>query len=109
MSNTTGPESAALHLGLDLLVLQGLVPLHIAKLRGRQPIWLQARAEEVADAIAASGDRAMHGSGRERGTALSAVAEGIAIRALLDPAGFDLLGVHWCADHHACGEGEATP
>lgn len=88
---------------LLVLVLTGLVPMHIAKLRAERKGGLLTGEDiaQVVEEITSSADLVIrgHGDRRQSATALSAIAHGIAILCLADPAGFTLFGHHWCADH----------
>lgn len=83
--------------------LDGLVPLYMFRFRTTSALSVE-RAQACADVITAHGDDLdLSRDGKEPGSALNAMAEGIAIMALARPEGVDLLGGHWCRNHSECG------
>lgn len=92
-------QDAAARVSLLRTTLDGLVPLYMLTLRTRGG--LELRAQACVDAIAAHGDDLEHGR-EEGGATLNAIAEAIAILALLRAGGIEVFGGHYCRDHREC-------
>lgn len=86
-----------------LTVLNGLIPLHLARLAGLSEGDRRRLAEQYADGLATGADRlVMPGNftdRRERSQALTALAGGLAIGAM-QPGGITWAGRHWCVTPH---------
>lgn len=86
-----------------LTVLNGLIPLHLARLASLSEGDRKRLAERYADELAAGADRLTAPGNftdrRERARALTALAGGLAIGAM-QPGGVTWAGRHWCARPH---------
>lgn len=92
---------AAARMSLMRTTLDGLVPLYMLRIACRG-LPSDERIQECADIITANGDNLEHSREDGAAAALNAIAEAIATLALVRPEGVNLLGGHWCRDHHEC-------
>lgn len=79
-------------------VLLGMVPLSIAEIRTWSDHRRNIARQKAVDTIASHGDDLQFG-GRQRGAALGALAQGIALGAYA-PGGVTQLGIHACTRPH---------
>ncbi|MBC7299827.1 hypothetical protein [Nocardia salmonicida] len=95
--NRQGRAAETFHTNL-VDVLLALVPLSIAEIRTWSDHRRNITRQKAVDTIAAHGDDLQFG-GRQRGSALGALAQGIALGAYA-PGGVTQLGIHACTRPH---------